>query len=428
MRKLFGIILVMLIIISQLFAAKVILKVWSHWADEENKKAVFYEVARRFEAKHPDVKVEFTWYQKTALKPALMSAIPAGTGPDVFYYDPPWTEFVTEGLLEDLSDAIDWNNVEPWAKEMWTMPDGRILALQLEAWSVELYYNKDIFNQLGITIPENYQFTVDEFKKVVKKCVQAGYDAFSAGTADRDYPGFFVGEMLLLHKLGKEDMEKLYDCQLSWKDPRVVEVLNYWKELIDMGAYPKNILGIKLGESHRYFYQEKKAAMFPMGAFYPGRAFVPPEKGGQPKDFKLGIMLYPSWPDGKGNNWVLLSPGGALAVSPTSKHKKLAKEFLAEFTNPEIGALWLNKTCVPTGLKVDLSKITEHRDYWNMYFDVHKNSKFFVGLSNIKFKGKMREVVAQILNSAFPAGLISVKEAIEKLEKARLEYLKEQGQ
>lgn len=402
--------------------ARTTLNIWSHWADEENKKAVFYEVANRFQKKYPDVQVNFTWYQKVDLKPALMAAIPGGTGPDVFYNDPPWTEFVTEGLVADIADALNWDNVEEWAREMWEH-DGKIYSLQLEAWTVELYYNKDIFEELGIVVPPSYQFHTEEFKELVSKCVAAGYDAFAAGTADRDYPGFFVGETLLLHKLGKEGMDKLYKCELSWKDPRVVEVLNYWKELVDMGAYPEGISGIKLGESHRYFYQEKRAAMFPMGAFYPGRAFVPPEKGGQPKDFRLGIMLYPSWPDGQGNHLVLLSPGGALAVNPLSKNIDLAKKFLAEFAQPDIGALWLNKAVVPTGLKVDPSKITENREYWDMYFSVHKNTENFVGLSNISFKGKMKDTVAQVLNAAFPAGLISVDEAIELLENVRLEFL-----
>ena len=29
------------------------LKWWSHWAIEDNKKVVFFEVKKRFEAKHP---------------------------------------------------------------------------------------------------------------------------------------------------------------------------------------------------------------------------------------------------------------------------------------------------------------------------------------------------------------------------------------
>ncbi len=34
---------------------------WSHWAVEDSKKAVLFEVKRRFEAKHPGNTVEITF-------------------------------------------------------------------------------------------------------------------------------------------------------------------------------------------------------------------------------------------------------------------------------------------------------------------------------------------------------------------------------
>ena len=43
-----------------------------------------------------------------------------------------------------------------------------------------LFYNPDIFAGSGIEVPEDYQFTTDEFLEVVQKCSDAGY----AGVAD----------------------------------------------------------------------------------------------------------------------------------------------------------------------------------------------------------------------------------------------------
>ena len=60
---------------------------WSHWAIEDSKKAVLFEVKRRFEAKHPGHTVEITFYEKKNMYPALRAAFTAGSGfPDVFYY------------------------------------------------------------------------------------------------------------------------------------------------------------------------------------------------------------------------------------------------------------------------------------------------------------------------------------------------------
>jgi len=81
----------------------------------------------------------------------------------------------------------------------------------------------------------------------------------------------------------------------------VAEVFRYYKELIDLGAYAKTLSSMTLAEAHRYFHTEGKACMFPVGSWYTGRAFVPPDKGGQPKDFELGMLNNPQTKDGKGH-------------------------------------------------------------------------------------------------------------------------------
>ena len=44
---------------------------WSHWAIEDSKKAVLFEVKRRFEAKNPGHTVTITFYEKKNMWPAL---------------------------------------------------------------------------------------------------------------------------------------------------------------------------------------------------------------------------------------------------------------------------------------------------------------------------------------------------------------------
>ena len=73
-----------------------------------------------------------------------------------------------------------------------------------------------------------------------------------------------------------------------------------------------------LTEAHRYFHTEQKACMFPVGSWYTGRAFVPPDKGGQPKDFELGLLNYPLMKDGKGHGEKYLGVAGSLAVAAKS--------------------------------------------------------------------------------------------------------------
>src|SRR5512143_3735005 len=96
---------------------------WSHWAVEDNKKAVLFEVKQRFEAKNPGNSVNITFYEKKNMWPTLRAAFTAGSGfPDVFYYDNDVPEFVGTGWLADLSSGIRWENIEPYGKAFWTRP------------------------------------------------------------------------------------------------------------------------------------------------------------------------------------------------------------------------------------------------------------------------------------------------------------------
>ena len=164
------------------------LKWWSHWAIEDNKKVVLFEVKKRFEAKHPGNTVNLTFYEKANMFPTLRATFTAGSGfPDVFYYEADVPEFIPAGWLADLSTGIRWENIEPSAKAFWTRPGpgGKLApwAIAVESASDELYYNKKMFKQLGITVPANGIFTQDQFKDVVEKCVKSGVAAFATGTA-----------------------------------------------------------------------------------------------------------------------------------------------------------------------------------------------------------------------------------------------------
>ena len=433
MRKLGGLLLGVFALVVGLNTAAygVDLKWWSHWAIEENKKFVLFEVKKRFEAKHPGNTVTITFYEKQNMFPTLRAGFTAGSGfPDIFYYEADVPEFIPAGWLADMSTGIRWENFEPSAKAFWTRPGpgGKMApwALAIESASDELYYNKKIFRQLGITAPADGVFTQDQFKDVVGKCTKAGYAAFASGTSDREYTALYIPSELLLGKMGGDEVKKLVRGGLSWKDPRVVEVFRYYRELIDMGAYSKAMTSMTLAESHRYFHTDQKAAMFPVSSWYTGRSFVPPEKGGQPKDFELGMLNYPMMKDGKGQNQKYIGYQGSLAVAAKGPNVPLAMEVANTFADPEIGNLWVGKTGIQTGIKTDVPKIDSPiKWYIEMFSQVNKNTKWqdiAVQTFKLNMKPEMWEVWVSIIQQGLPNKLIGVDQALDKLEAARIKF------
>jgi multiple sugar transport system substrate-binding protein len=399
-------------------AEDVTLTVWSHEADEDAKVAFREMAARNLEKTHPGVHVKITWFEKNPLLAALKTALPAGQGPDVLYVEPDWTEYVTAGYLAPLDDLVDWKDIQDWARKVW-VHDGKTYGLPQEAYTNEIYYNKDILKKLGVELPPNGQLTQSQFLDLVKKAKAAGITPIAQGVGDRPFPGAYIIGEALLRKLGKDDYRKLFTGGLSFEDPRVVEVFKWTKELVDAGAYPKNFMTLKLGESHYYFYTKPGALMLPMGSWYTGRAFVPVEKGGQAKDFPLGVMQFPAMGGGACNNCKSSGIGASFAINAASKNKKIAAEFLNAMSTPEMGKRWIETIYLQSAVNVEVKEFSgPYAAYFTELMERQKGVDYFVGGPRDLTQGQCKESFAQVMNAAFPGGLLPVDQAIKMMNTA----------
>jgi multiple sugar transport system substrate-binding protein len=396
-------------------AEDVTLTVWSHEADETAKVALREKAARNLEASHPGVHVKITWYEKDGLNSALRTALPAGQGPDVFYVEPGQNEYITSGMIAPLDDLVDWNNIYDWARSVWTI-DGKTWALPEEAYTDELYYNKDTLAKLGVELPANAQLSQSQFLDLVKKARAAGMTPISAGVGDRPYPGAYILAEALLRKLGAEDYGKLLAGKLSFEDSRVVEVFTWVKSLVDAGAYPKNFMTLKLGESHQYFFQKPGSLLFPMGSFYTGRAFVPVDQGGQAPDFPLGIMQFPAMDGGACNECKTVAVGASFAINSASQHKDLAAAYLNELAKPEVGKQWIETVYLQTAVKTgDIQFSGPYAAYFTELMERQKGAKYFTGMPVDILTGQCKDTFVQVMNKAFPGGLLGADEAVKMM-------------
>jgi len=391
---------------------------WSHWAAEQPKRQFVEAAIADFEAKNPGVKIKATWYEKNALYAALKTALRAGQAPDIFYAEPDQVEYLENGFLLDLS-GLNWSAVEPWAKEAWTYK-GKPYGLPLEAWTVELYYNKKMMADLGIALPANLQLSPDAFLAMVKVAKAKGITPMALGAGDRPFTGAHLVHEALLKKLGVEDYGKLLAGKLPWTDPRVVDTLKWIRSLTEAGLLPSTFTSLKLAEAHIYFHTNPGALTFLNGSWYTSRAFNPVDKGGQPADFQLGIMQFPAVPGAACNECRTIAVGGSYVANASTKHPKEVLAFLDSFTSAEVGNRWLENVKVQTGIKSDLSKMKDTRaaDYFKMIAATNAGAKYFFGLPIQVMSGKPKEVFTQLFNNALPAGTISVEDAVRQMAAA----------
>ena len=394
------------------------LTLWSHWADQQTKVDFVESAARAFEEANPGVSIDVVWYQKEPLYAALKTALTAGQGPDLFYAEPDQTEYMEAGLVLDLKDRLNWDAIEPWAQDVWGW-EGGVYGFPLEAWTVELYLNRDLLAEHGIEVPVG-GLEGEAFLDAVHALNEAGVTPMAQGTGDRPYPGAFLVHEILLKKLDREDYESLLRGEgVAWSDPRVREALDYAHAIVEAGAFPASISSIKLGEAHRYFHTEPGAAMLQMGSFYPSRAFAAPDEGGQSEGFDLGIANGPIPPGATCPECKTIAVGGSFVVNAATEHPDLAVAFLNSMASVEMGNRWLEENLVQTGIKADPSAIGgENADYFAKLAAANEGATYSFGLPNQQIQGVPRETFTQVVNGAFPAGLVSVDDVISMMEGA----------
>ncbi len=391
---------------------------WSNWPDEPAKKDWVAARVKDFEASNKQCSVKLSFIPKADIYTQAKSAVRTGQAPDIFYMEPDQPEFLAGGFLEPLDKYIDLAGLEDWAKPAWTSK-GQVYGLPVEAYTVELYYNKDLVRKVGVDVPASGQLTQGAFADLVKKGAAAGITPVAQGVGDRPFPGGLLMFESLLRKLGPDDYGRLLAGDLSYKDPRVAEVMGWFKGLVDDGAYPKSLATLKLGESHYYFYQKPGALTFPDPSWFTGRAFAPPESGGMPTDFALGIMQFPAMDQGKCPTCKTLAIGGSFVMFSKSKNKDCAGALLKSMANVENGTKWMEQVSLQTGLKSDTSKIkSTHEAYFKDLNARNTNVTYFFGTPLFHYRAKCADTYTQVMNNAFPAGLIGVKDAAEKMDAA----------
>jgi len=387
---------------------------WTHWAAEKIKREFVEDAIQKFETANPGVKIKASFYEKTALYAALKTALRAGQAPDIFYAEPDQVEYMENGLLLDLS-ALNWANIEPWARDIWTFK-GKPYGFPLEAWTVEVYYNTKMMQELGVAVPASRQLAAAPFLDMTKKARAKGWTPMSLGVGDRPFPGSHLTHEALLQKLGVDDYGKLLAGKLPWTDSRVAETLRYVKTLVDAGLLPTSFTSLKLGEAHTYFHTNPGALTFLSGSFYTSRAFNPPDKGGQPAGFPLGIMSFPAIANAACTNCKTLAVGGSYVVNATTKVPNQSIAFLNSMATPAMGNRWLETVLVQTGIKTDPSKIGgTNAAYFRELAAVNAGAKYFFGMPTQVMQGKPKEAFTQIFNNAFPAGSIGVDDAIKQM-------------
>ena len=114
-----------------------------------------------------------------------------------------------------------------------------------------------------------------------------------------------------------------------------------------------------------------------------------------------------------------IAVGGSYVVNAATKNAEEVIAFLNSFATPEMGKRWLDKVQVQPGIKSDPSKIGgPQAAYFRRSRRRMPAPNTIFGIPVQVMTGKPKEVFTQVINNAFPAGNISVEDAVKQMEAA----------
>ncbi|WP_100406311.1 ABC transporter substrate-binding protein [Bacillus solitudinis] len=144
-----------------------------------------------FEAEHPTIKVNLETVGGGAdYGAALRAKFASGERPDIFNNGGFNELELWKEHLADLSNEPWVENVLPIGKVPMTDDDGALYGMPVNLEGYGFIYNKDLFEQAGITSPPT---TLSEMKDAVQKLEEADITAFAAGYGE----WWVIGQHLL---------------------------------------------------------------------------------------------------------------------------------------------------------------------------------------------------------------------------------------
>lgn len=156
-----------------------VVRFWYHFDDPET---AINPLIERFEAENPGIRIEAERVPWDAYYQNLLTAVQGGNPPDVAEVKLWWQPQLIElGALEPLDDYIDgWEGADDIYPRVWELTkytDGIQYLMPNQMVILYMYYRVDMFDELGLEIPE----TREEFLEVAKALTR---DTDGDGTTD----------------------------------------------------------------------------------------------------------------------------------------------------------------------------------------------------------------------------------------------------
>jgi raffinose/stachyose/melibiose transport system substrate-binding protein len=358
---------------------KVKLTIGHFWVDDDG--ILFRNTLDEYRKENPNVNLveEAIPHDPYRIKMTTLGA--SGDFPDLFVANGSMLiDYIPKGYAGSFNEELD---KDPQWKEGF-LPNsfdefttgGKIYGIPTALFSAHLiYYNKDIFNKVGIT---SFPQTWDEFTAAIKKLKDNNYTPIAMGNKSNVPVGSVIFGTLADRFTGTDWFKAMKEHKAKFTDPDFVKALTTLQDLAKMGAFNPDINSIDNTQAHSLYFN-KQAAMTIDGAWELNDVVKT-----APDDVRnaTALAVLPAVPGGKGDA-LTVAGGSGWAFSYNAKltgaKKDAAMKLIKKLSSEPYGKLQIENNGQPavkvsdydhsklSPLAVDYFKLMSDKKYSPIY-------------------------------------------------------------
>ncbi|WP_296105052.1 ABC transporter substrate-binding protein [uncultured Agrobacterium sp.] len=310
---------------------------WMHVELDPKSVAVWEEIAKDYETKHPDVDIQLQFLENEAFKAKLPTLLQSNDVPDFFYS---WGGGVLEeqsktGALTDLTEVFDAdggkirNAYNPAAIDGLSF-DGKVWAVPYRVSLVSFFYNKELFSKAGVKAEDIK--TWDDLGAAVKKIKEAGIVPIAGGGGEK-WPIHFYWSYLVMRNGGQSVFEAASKGEgEGFMDPSIIKAGEQLAEFGKLEPFQPGYLGATWPQALGVFGDGKAAMILGFDNTEANQRKNAGDGKGLSSD-NLGRFAFPMVTGGAGKATDTL--GGLNGWAVTKNASKEAIDFATFLTNAD---------------------------------------------------------------------------------------------
>lgn len=400
------VILLMILTVTSVFAQKTTINFWT-WRPEDVE--TYDRLIAVFNKTNPDIKIVQTAHKSTDYNTILSAALSGGSGPDVF-------QSRAYGGLETFAQSGFLEPLESWVPELkgfnkgplrgaTSIKDGKVYGVPFASQTLFVFYNKAIYRQLGLSVPETW----DQFIGNLQAMKKAGIQPLANGGKDGWTFEVMMGAMCPNFYGANDFFDAVVAGKTTFQDPRFVGAIAKLKELTPF--MPDLYMGVAYTDMQSSFINEV-AGHFIGGSFEAGYFSA------QNPKLEYDVFAAPVAKAGD-PHYVSLYADGNFSMNAGSKNKDAAAKFLRFLASKATGDSFikdLKQVSAVPGVDTSTSP------YISKVLSLQKYNTPYIMLVGFRYQQPTGSVLIQAALQGFMAGKFDAAEVAKQVQEGIATY------